>query len=116
MEQCDATKGWTCRMPKNIVSLVEVSSGPEFYLSCYAVFTKETEYIKRNYKLELLQGQYSRNTSLFACESYAVYSDADADIGGDLKTIKVNDVENEFHVVKHKTRHTWINTGLFKQL
>jgi len=116
VDKCDPAKGWTCRMPHDIVPLVEVSSWPNANLFCYAVYTKETGSTKRNYELELLQGQYSRKASLFGCESYAVYSDADADIGGDLKTIKVNDVENEFHVVKRKTRHTWVNTGLFKQV
>jgi len=116
VDKCDPAKGWTCRMPHDIVPLVEVSSWPNANLFCYAVYTKETGSTKRSYELELLQGQYSRKASLFGCESYAVYSDADADIGGDLKTIKVNDVENEFHVVKRKTQHTWVNTGLFKQV
>merc|ERR1712027_37212 len=60
--------------------------------------------------------QYSKKVSLFSCDSYVVYSDASADIGSDLQTIQVSDVENNFHVVKRKTQHTWVNTGLFKQV
>jgi len=116
IEKCDPAKGWTCKMPHDIVPLVEVSDWPNANLFCYAVYTKETGSSKRSHELELLEEQFSRKVSLFACESYAVYSDVDADIGGGLRTIKVNDVENNFHVVKRKTQHTWVNTGLFKQV
>jgi len=116
VEKCDPHKGWTCKMPHDIVPLVEVSSWPSANLFCYAVYTKETGSTKKSYELELLQGQYAKKVSLFSCDSYSVYSDASAEIGSDLQTIQVSDVENNFHVVKRKTQHTWVNTGLFKQV
>jgi hypothetical protein len=105
-------------MPGWVVPLSEVkrhsSLDAKFY--CYAVYTKETGSTKRSYELELLQGSYQRKVSIFACDYHNVFSDVDAQIGSDYPTIKVSDVDHEFHVVKRKKQGTWVNTAMFKQV
>jgi len=118
LESCDPAKGWTCQMPNFIVPLSEVkrrsSLGAKLY--CFAVYTKMTGSTKPSQELELLQGQYERKASLFGCDYNNVFSDVDAQVGPDYPTIKVEDVENEFHIIKRKVVGTWVNTGMFKQI
>jgi len=105
-------------MPNFIVPLSEVkrrsSLGAKLY--CFAVYTKMTGSTKPSQELELLQGQYERKASLFGCDYNNVFSDVDAQVGPDYPTIKVEDVENEFHIIKRKVVGTWVNTGMFKQI
>jgi len=64
----------------------------------------------------LWQQQFERKVSIFACESNDIFSDAAVEIGPNYPTIKLDDVDNDFHLVKRKeTSKGWINTGLFKQ-
>jgi len=121
LEECHPDKGWTCLMPQDIVPLTEVKEhanwkDPQLY--CWAVYTGNTGSEKKSYELELLQQQFVRKVSLFACDSYDVFSDVDAQIGSNYPTIKVDDTENEFHVIKRKdtTDGSWVNTGMFKQV
>jgi len=118
LETCDPAKGWTCNMPGFIVPLSEVKSHSSLdaKLYCFTAYTKDTGSTKQSFELELLQGQYERKTSLFACDFNNVFSDVDAQVGADYPTIKVSDVEGDFHLVKRKTVGTWVNTGLFKQI
>merc|ERR1712083_771435 len=115
-DTCRSDKGWSCRMPGWVVPLSEVkrhsSLDAKFY--CYAVYTKETGSTKKSYELELLQGSYQRKLSIFACDYNNVFSDVDAQIGSDYPTIKVSDVDHEFHVVKRKKQGTWVNTAMFQ--
>jgi len=120
-EECDPAKGWTCRQPHDILPLVEALPehanwlNPQLY--CWAVYTKNTGSQKTSHELELLQQQFARKVSLFACESNDVFSDVVAQIGADYPTIQLQDVDNEFHLVKRKDNDDggWINTGMFKQ-
>merc|ERR1712241_1166869 len=45
----------------------------------------------------------------------AVYSDTDASLGGADKTIKVSDVDGDFHLFKRKKTGTWVNAMQFYQ-
>merc|ERR1712122_122112 len=52
---------------------------------------------------------------------YAIFSDVEVNIGKDangqdFNTIKVEDTEGEFHLIKRKKTKTWVNTGMFKQV
>merc|ERR1719203_1787216 len=120
LEECDPAKGWTCLQPREIVPLSEVqehaSVTPKLY--CWGVYTENTGSVKVSHELELFKQQYARKVSLFACDSYDVFSDAVVEVGPGLSTIQVQDVENEFHVIKRKdtTDGGWVNTGMFKQI
>jgi len=117
-DRCRSDKGWTCHMPNFIVPLSEVKyhSRLDAKLYCFAVYTAETGTTKKSHELELLQQQYQRKVSLFACDYNNVFSDADAEIGANYPTVKVSDVNKEFHVVKRKKTKSWVNTGMFKQV
>merc|ERR1719346_263576 len=118
LETCDPHRGFTCQMPDFIVPLSEVkrhsSLDAKFY--CFAMYTQETGSSKQNFELGLLQGQYEKKVSLFACDYYDVFSDVEVEVGAGYPTIKVVDEENNFHVVRRKITKTWVNTGVFKQV
>merc|ERR1712190_116287 len=118
LEKCDPHQGWTCQMPNFIVPLSEVKYhsrlDAKFY--CFAVYTKETGITKKSYELELLQQQFQQKVGIFACDYSNVFSDVDVPVGPGYSTIKVSDVENEFHLIKRKKVGTWVNTGMFKQV
>jgi len=117
VETCSTAKGWTCRMPHDIVPLEEVAGVPATEFYCISVYTKNTGNTKKkSYELELLQEQYAKKVSIFSCDHYDVFADVTAKVGDDLSTIKVDDVLNEFHKIKRKKVGTWVNTGMFKQV
>jgi len=117
VEKCDPTKGWTCKMPHSVVPLVPVAGQPSAALYCVAVYTKNTGSSKPSQELDLLKQQYAKKVSLFQCDYNDVFSDVAVQYGDDgATTIQVHDVDNEFHVVKRKSRGTWVNTGMFKQV
>lgn len=107
---------WDCTQPHNIVPLVEVATHPNTELYCFSVYTKNTGSTKPSFELDLLRKQYSMGVSIFSCPKHEVFSDVTVDIGSDLQTIKVDDVDGEFHLLKRKTQGTWVNTGMFKQV
>jgi hypothetical protein len=84
------------------------------------VYTKDTGSWKQSYELELLQQQHQKAVSIFKCDYYDVFSDVVAWVGDEYWTIKVDDVANEFHVLKRKledgSEGSWVNTGMFKQV
>merc|ERR1711870_89324 len=83
---------------------------------CWAVYTQNTGSTKKSYEKELLTQQHAKNVSIFSCNAYAVYSDAQVDLGGGLSSIKVTDKEGDLHFAKRKTTGAWVNTGMFKQI
>jgi len=97
------------------LELVPDASRPARSLYCFSVYTHDTGSSKPNYEKELLSMQYARKVSIFACNAYAVYSDVSVSLGSGLSTIKVTDVDNEFHFAKRKTTGAWVNTGMFIQ-
>jgi hypothetical protein len=83
---------------------------------CFSVFTQNTGSTKKSYEKELLEYQYKNKISIFACDASAVYGDVEVSLGDGLSTIKVEDVEGDFHFAKRKTQGTWVNTGVFTQV
>merc|ERR1712038_380802 len=71
---------------------------------------------KVSHELELLQMQHENAWNIFSCAEWAVYSDVEAPLGGGDMTIRVEDVNNDFHFAKRKEAKTWINTGMFVQI
>merc|ERR1712151_972711 len=54
--------------------------------------------------------------SIFGCEEYRVYSDVETWISpGKINTIKVDDVEGNFHFAKRKRVGKWVNSNMFLQ-
>merc|ERR1711884_722419 len=71
---------------------------------------------KPSYEKELLTRQYDQRVSIFACDAYGVYSDVQVSLGEGLDTVKVEDVNNDWHFAKRKTTGAWVNTGMFIQV
>jgi len=116
MKGCDPKKDGLCTMPKKIVPLAEAPNKPAMSLFCFAVYTKDTGSTKPHFELDLLKYQYEKKISIFACEEKGVYGDVVAEIAPGVKTVKVDDVKNDFHWKKRKHTGTWINTGMFVQV
>merc|ERR1712190_416799 len=70
---------------------------PAETMFCWSVYTQNTGSTKKSYEKELLEEQLRKKVSIFACNAYAVYSDAQVSLGGGLSTIKVEDKEGDFH-------------------
>merc|ERR1712073_279582 len=57
--------------------------------------------------------------SIFGCEDWKVYSDVETwlspatDAAAAINTVKVDDVNNDFHFAKRKKTGTWINSNMF---
>merc|ERR1711870_193423 len=83
---------------------------------CWAFYTADTGSTKKSYELELLRTQLFLGASIFGCEEYRVYSDVDTWISpGKINTIKVDDVEGNFHFAKRKRVGKWVNSNMFLQ-
>merc|ERR1711920_492443 len=89
---------------------------PAETMFCWSVYTQNTGSTKKSHEKDLLEEQLKKKVSIFACNAYAVYSDAQVSLGGGLSTIKVEDKEGDFHFAKRKTTGSWVNTGMFKQI
>lgn len=89
---------------------------PAETMFCWSVYTQNTGSTKKSHEKDLLEEQLRKKVSIFACNAYAVYSDAQVSLGGGLSTIKVEDKEGDFHFAKRKTTGSWVNTGMFKQI
>merc|ERR1711979_169598 len=86
-----------------------------FRMSFYMENTGST---KESFELSLLRTQLFLGASLFGCPKWAVYSDADQWLTpgpAELRTIKVNDVDGDFHLFKRKKEGTWTNAMMFYQ-
>jgi len=110
MMECTPGKDGLCT---ELVTLkaMEPTKGLKFF--CFTYYMQDTGSTKQSFELELLKSQYSMRASIFGCPKWAVYSDADADFGA--KTIKVTDVDNDFHLFKRKKQGTWTNAMQFYQ-
>jgi len=64
----------------------------------------------------LLQSQHKFGASIFGCEAWDVFSDVSVPVSADYTTVKVEDVNGEFHQVKRKETKTWVNWALFYQV
>jgi len=114
-------KTGSCQLFGRVVENMQVEAPgnvvvPAETMFCWSVYTQNTGSTKKSYEKELLTQQHARNASIFSCNAYAVYSDAQVDLGGGLSSIKVTDKEGDFHFAKRKTTGAWVNTGMFKQI
>merc|ERR1712004_163689 len=83
-------------------------------LFCFSVYTADTGSTKKSYELDLLRTQLFLGASIFGCEAYKVYSDVQTWLSPEkIDTVKVNDVNNDFHFAKRKKTGTWINSKMF---
>merc|ERR1711957_174050 len=89
---------------------------PARSLFCFSVYTQDTGSPKQSYELELLTQQLEGKVSIFACDAYDVYSDAEVSLGGGVMTKKVTDVKGDWHFAKRKETGSWVNTGMFIQV
>merc|ERR1712157_636044 len=79
-------------------------------------YTENTGSSKPSHELELLKMVQEKKASIFACDKAEVYGDVAVSLGGGVTTIKVEDVQGDFHFAKRKHMGTWINTGMYKQV
>jgi len=85
-------------------------------LFCFAFYTKDTGSTKPSYELELLRTSLFLGAGIFGCEAYRVFSDVSTWLSpGNVDTVMVEDVENNFHFAKRKDTGTWINSNMFIQ-
>merc|ERR1711879_620278 len=65
---------------------------------------------------ELLRTNLFLGTGIFGCEAYRVFSDVATWLSpGKVETVKIDDVEGNFHFAKRKETGTWINSNMFIQ-
>jgi hypothetical protein len=86
---------------------------PSMY--CFAVVMQDVGSTKKYYDLELLQGAYTKWTSIFACDNWGVFSDMEGWVGPDVPIVKLDDADGDFHYAKREETGTWLNTGLHYQ-
>jgi len=85
-------------------------------LFCWSFYTADTGSTKPNYELELLRTNLFLGTGIFGCEAYRVFSDVATWLSpGKVETVKIDDVEGNFHFAKRKETGTWINSNMFIQ-
>jgi len=85
-------------------------------LFCFVFYQENTGSTKIRYDLELLRTNLFLGTHIFGCESYRVFSDVETWLSpGKIDTVKVEDIENNFHFAKRKVTGTWINSNMFIQ-
>ena len=65
-------------------------------LYCFAIVMQDIGSTKKYYDLELLQMAYEKQTSIFGCDSWGVFSDAEADLAPGVPVTKVDDVDGDF--------------------
>jgi hypothetical protein len=116
MKTCRASADSTCEA---VAPRTEpVAEWPGLSLYCFSVYTQETGSTKPSHELELLTEQLKRSASIFSCSGWAVYSDAQVELGAGsgVTTTKVLDRQNDFHSVKRPKVGGWMNTGMFVQV
>jgi len=88
-------------------------------LFCFSFYAQNTGSTKKTYELDLLRTQLFLHASIFGCEEWRVYSDVETwlspmtEHAPAVNTIKVDDVNNDFHFAKRKKTGTWINSNQF---
>jgi hypothetical protein len=114
MKNCTVGKDSpNCNLP---ASQITFDGKPGDSLYCFSVYTGNTGSTKKSHEKELLALQVKKKVSIFACGAAEVFSDVQVSLGSGVSTIKVDDVEGDFHFAKRKTTGAWVNTGLFKQV
>jgi hypothetical protein len=81
---------------------------------CWSFYTQDTGSTKPSFQLELMRTQLFLGASIFGCEEYRVYGDVETWLSPKgINTIKVDDVEGNFHFDHRKKTGTWINSNMF---
>merc|ERR1712061_260149 len=116
MKQCVAGKDGTCL--HHTVPMVASKRSDISYsantLFCFSFYAENTGSTKKTYELDLLRTQLFLGASIFGCEAWRVYSDVETWLSPNkFNTVKVNDVNNDFHFAKRKKTGTWINSNMF---
>lgn len=78
---------------------------------CFTAYTKDTGSTKQSFEKELLQAAYDLKTSVFACDSYMVYSDVPITLGDFQST-----VVSMPHLAKRKSTGAWVNGPAFQNI
>jgi len=104
---------------KELVTLKPVHTlGTQLF--CFGFYTQDTGNTKKkSHELSLLRKQLALGVGLFGCRKWSVFSDVETWLSHgpptELKTIKVSDVDGDFHLFKRKKVGTWVNAMMFYQ-
>jgi len=117
MKSCIPGVNGTCLMPGAIVPLKPAVGVPGTTLFCFTWYMQDTGSTKKFYDLSLLRTSLFLGASLFGCEAYKVYSDVETWLSpGQVNTVRVDDVNGDFHFAKRKLTGTWVNSPMFLQI
>jgi len=115
MKSCTPGVDGTCHTnaPAMVASHQSEFTDAKNTLFCWAFYTADTGSTKQSYELELLRTQLFLGASIFGCEEYRVYSDVETWLSpGKVNTIKVDDVDGNFHFAKRKRVGKWVNSNM----
>jgi len=114
-QECNPAKDGWCT---ELVNLKPVrTAGARLF--CFGFYTKNTGNPKPSSELDLFKTQLKLGVSLFGCPKWAVFSDVEVELSPGpptrITTIKVDDVDGNFHLFKRKKTKTWVNAMMFYQ-
>lgn len=116
-KNCTPSPVRSCTQPQGIMDhILQDAVHQGTFLYCFSVYTKNTGSTKPSYELDILKYAHAKQASIFACDRSDVFSDVSVEVGPNLHTIMVKDVEGDFHFAKRKVSGTWVNTGMFTQV
>jgi len=116
MKSCTPGPDRTClsQAPAMVASRRSDFTNAATTMFCWAFYMADTGSTKPSFQLELLRTQLFLGASIFGCEEYRVYSDVETWISPKgINTIKVDDVDGNFHFDHRKKTGTWINSNMF---
>jgi len=117
MKKCTPGVDGTC-LVHAVTSLAQTSNitYSATNLFCFIWYQHVTGSTKPNHELELIRTSLFLGANIFGCESYRVFSDISTWLSpGGVGTVKIEDVENNFHFAKRKFNGHWINSNMFIQ-
>lgn len=85
---------------------------PGTSMFCFEAYTKDTGSTKQSFELELIQAQYDKKTSIFACDEYMVYSDVPVTLGDSFQSTVISMP----HLAKRKSTGAWVNGPAFQNI
>jgi hypothetical protein len=96
--------------PSGLVMWDKSVPPPGTSLFCFELYAKDTGSKKKNYNLELMQLQYSKGASIFACDDYMVFSDVPVTLGGTVNAVVIDMP----HLAKRESTGCWVNSPAFQ--
>jgi len=115
MKKCVPGVDGTCldHVPAKVPSKKSTITYSANTLFCWEFYMDDTGTTTKNTELDIMRTQLFLGASIFGCEDYRVYSDVETWISpGNVSTIKVNDVDGDFHFAKRKKAGTWVNSNM----